>query len=428
MAKESIPERLARLKQNMNRNKDMPKKSKVKRGWKFKERLKEYLITASIATVIGGGIVGSWLVKDYISKRQDYPLRNVLFTSKNKIDVAGGTETRGESSIDKESESRFSEGGLRGVESKVGTYFAITRRETGRDIEYFNMENTQKIRIASATKKNERVQAGLRFGGATTFKEQIAEIIGEGGTKTLQKYRVYKFVPERGTLEKEITVVENNDGSKTVENLMTEKRSWPLGWFVDKRFRAGTFLEDYPQTTINEIGFKKLEDIIKKLDSEETKNREIREKTMKQTIRLEQSMIKTPVYFSFEDGIVDLLPQESTTYLAYKPSLAERIKHWAGFGRHDKNRLRVENNWDLWPGRYPILKNWHFGKGENIFYPFDKYNNGGYTLKDKFGEIAKIEINDFLFFQGAELLLVVVLKIEFLFLPRVFFQLGVILL
>ncbi|MGA1825211.1 MAG: hypothetical protein ACMUIP_11175 [bacterium] len=52
---------------------------------------------------------------------------------------------------------------------------------------------------------------------------------------------------------------------------------------------------------------------------------------------------------------------------------------------------QVENYWDLWLGRYPWLAKMSIGDGDNVIYPFDKYNNGGYVIKDRHGDIARID-------------------------------------
>jgi len=115
-------------------------------------------------------------------------------------------------------------------------------------------------------------------------------------------------------------------------------------------------------------------------------------------------MERITVYSTFEDGFFKILPQESTVYLGHDPSFLERSKHWAGIGRNDDIRLRVENHWDLWPGDYPLLRNIGFGSGENKTFPFAKCNNGNYTIVDKFGDLAKIEIKDFILFYGQDVI------------------------
>jgi len=394
---ENFEERLARLKEGMAK-KEEPESG---RWQKWKKYLKKAAAIACPFAVIGG-ILTLYLAKDYLTKRQNYPERNVLFRSSNVVYVAGGSEARSEKNVDQESITKVYEGG---VESKVGTYLFQTVRELREDIEYFNMDNSQKIRIASATKKPEKVQAGLRIGGSLNFREQFAEIILGEKSKAPQDYSVYKFIPERGTKEKEITIVENVDGTRQMENRMTELRTWPLGWYWGKVFRKGTFLEDYARNPENEKNMEEFLKTIKVLNSVETKEKAKREQMIWEAIKLEDEIKKNTIYTSFEDGIVDLLPQESSIYVGHYPGFFERWKHNLGFGTwKDRNRLRVENYWDLWPGNYWLLNRISFGSGDNVLSPFAKYNNGGYEIEDKFGKIAKIDIRDFILFYGQDIL------------------------
>ncbi|MCP4397266.1 MAG: hypothetical protein GY801_08215 [bacterium] len=341
-----------------------------------------------------------WLTKDYVTKRQNYPERNVLFRSTNVVYIAGSSEEKGTESADQLSETQVYEGG---VESKVGTYLFTATRETRDDIESFNMDNSQKIRIASATKKPEIVQAGLRVGGSLNFKEQFAEIILDRESKAPQSYRVYKFVPERGLEEIEVTVAEKPDGSTILENRMTEKREFLLGWLWGKTFRRGTDLEQYVQDARNAKAIQNFQESIKILDSRQTNDQTVREKKVREVMALSKSIETTPIYITYEDGFFDYFPQDSTNYLAHKPNWFERAGD--GFlGKSEHIRLRTENYRDLFPGRYPLLQNIHFGKGDNMVYPFNKYNNGGYVIHDTYGKLAQIDIQDFILFYGQDVL------------------------
>jgi hypothetical protein len=365
----------------------------------FLARHKFAILIVILCLVVG--LAGLYvLAKDYLTKRQNYPERNVLFRSTNVVYIAGGSEEKGQKEVDQLSETHVYEGG---VESKVGTYLFMTIRELRDDIEYFNMDNSQKIRIASATRKPEIVQAGLRIGGSLNFKEQFAKIVVSEESKTPQSYRVYKFVPERGLKEIEVTVVEHADGTTSMENRMIELREFGLGWLWGKEFRAGTFLEQYTKTPQTEPLITRFYGHIQALDSQQTVDPATREKMLKEAMALSTEIETTPIYRSYEDGMVDLLPQESTIYLAYKPGRFDRVRD-AVLGKSQHIRLRVENYYDLFPGRYPVLRNVHIGKGENVVYPFDKYNNGGYIIKDKYGDLARIDIRDFILFYGQDVL------------------------
>ncbi len=184
---------------------------------------------------------------------------------------------------------------------------------------------------------------------------------------------------------------------------MTEVREYLLGWWWGKVFRAGTFLEQYPKTAGNEQLIDRFHEYIKTLDSQQTVDRTAREKMIEQTMALSQQIETNPVYITYEDGFFDILPQESTIYLAHKPGFFERLKD-AFVGKSEHIRLRAEKYHDVFPGRYPGLRRFHIGKGENIVYPFDKHNLGGYIIKDKYGDVARIDIRDFILFYGQDVL------------------------
>ena len=360
--------------------------------------------TKSVAIAIGVLmlvlVVIFWLTEDYVTKRQNYPERNVLFRSTNVMYIAGSSEEKGTESADQLSETQVYEGG---IESKVGTYLFTTTRETRDDIESFNMDNSQKIRIASATKKPEVVQAGLRIGGSVNFKEQLAEIILDRESKAPQSYHVYKFVPERGLEEIEVTIVEKPDGSMVLENRMVEKREFLLGWLWGKAFRRGTDLEQYVKDEKNAKAIQNFHETIKILDSRQTSDQAAREEKVRDAMTQSKAIETTPIYITYEDGFLDYFPQDSTNYLAHKPGLFERMKD-AFLGQSEHVRLRTENYRDLFPGNYPLLQNIHIGEGDNMVYPFNKYNNGGYVIHDKYGKLAQIDIQDFILFYGQDVL------------------------
>ncbi len=386
------------------------KQSRQRKPSKWRTRLFERIGDALVAhkklvligvLVIAAMLTGLFvLTADYLTKRQNYPERNVLFRSTSVVYIAGGSEEKGTKDVDQQIETEVYEGG---VESKVGTISFTTQREIRDDIEYFNVYNTKEMRVASATRKPEIVQAGLRIGGSLNFKEQLAEIIASDDTKAPQSYHVYKFVPERGAQEMEVTIVEKPDGTTRLDNRMIERRGFLLGWRYGKEYRDGTFLEAYTPTPENEKRVQQFQEYIRILDSQQTSDRATREQTIKDAMRLSEEIETAPIYMTYEDGFFDLLPQESTIYLAHKPAWFERVRD-AFLGTSPNIRLRVENSWDLFPGRYPLLRNVRLGRGENAVYPFDKYNNGGYTIKDRYGDLARIEIEDFILFYGQDLL------------------------
>jgi len=359
---------------------------------------KEVLISMACLICLSIGIYISAL--DFITKHQNYPERNVLFRARSVVDVSGGNKEKKTKNPDMLSDTFVYEVG---IESKVGTYLFRTVRELREDIEYFNMDDTQKIRIASASQKSEIVQTGLQIGGSLNFREQFAEIIPDSESKAARSYQAYNFIPKRCLNESEITVLTNEDGKKSMINCLTELREWGIGWMWGKEFRAGTFLEQYLKTPENEEIMGIFHEKIKMLDSPGTVNKSQREEIIEAAGWLSEEIQTQPVYLSYEDGFFDLLPQESTIYLAYKPDIIERYQD-AILGKSRHIRLRVENHWDLFPGRYPILRRFHIGKGDNVVYPFDKYNNGGYVIKDKFGDLARIDIQDFILYYGHDVL------------------------
>ena len=369
---------------------------------KFKERLKKFGIYAALIAGVMS-IPTCYLTKDFLTKRQNYPERNVLFRSSNVTYLAGNEDQKKTARADKESVTLFYEGG--GVESKIGTFLFKTSREIRGDIEYYNMDGSSNIRNASSTQKYEKFQAGLRFEGGTNYREEFAELVLGKGSKSPQNYVVYKFAPERGLSELDVDVLDHVDGRRELINRLKEKRTFPLGLFWGKfLYRAGTRLEDYNETKQNEELARKFLEEIKRLDSSESVKPSDREKLVKKLKEIESQMQVVPLYTTFEDGYLKILPQESTNYLGYSPEFFERVKHfWTGFGRKDHQRLRVTNQWDLFPGRIPFLSDINLGSGENKIYPFDKYNNGGYTIEDRYGELAKITINDFILYYGQDI-------------------------
>jgi hypothetical protein len=144
------------------------------------------------------------------------------------------------------------------------------------------------------------------------------------------------------------------------------------------------------------------------LDKEGSTNPKVRVKLLKDAMGLEKDLNSIPIYISYEDGIIDWWPQGSTIYLgktADDVSLLNMWKNkWFNPTKKDNLVIRVDNDWNLWPGYFPFLSQVSFGDGKNSVYPFNKYNNGGYTIKDNQGEIAKVVIEDFIFKYGQDAL------------------------
>ena len=409
----NLKDRIEKLKVDVRKAPDVETTRKINR-WK-----KTAVIASTVAALVAIPIF--YFSADFLIKRQNYAERNVLFRSSNVTSIAGNQEKKAAPKSDVESVTKVYEGG--GIESKVGTYLFESLREIRGDIEYFNMDNSQKIRIASATQKPERFQAGIRLGGSMNYREEFAEIVTSPSEKAPQKYIVYKIDPERGWRQVDVDVVEfpverglkenepgvidkNAEGAENVRimvNRLTENRNL-LGWFSGKKYRDGTLLEDFIPTARNKELAKSFFAKLRTIDSEETIDKKKRELLIEELVELQESMDKATIYATFEDGFFKILPQDSTIYLGETPTYLERLKNKLGFGRKDHFRLRVENARDLFPGWLPILRNIPVGSNENRSYPFDKYNNGGYKVTDKFGEVAEIDIVDFWFFYGQDVL------------------------
>ncbi len=436
---EDNSERIARLKEGMSNRPSVeptgenlagaPQKKtladKLKGGFETlkkesSEHLGPYLKIGAVA--LGLGV--AWLSYDYLTKRQNVAERNVTYRTSHTVYVAGNKEKKAAEKADRESITQVQEGG--GVESKVGTFITETIRETRGDIEYYKMFNTQQRRIAATDQKPERFQAGLSIGGSINFKEQFAElIVDEDGTSTkgANKYMVYKHDPERGTRQVDIDVVEfPTDGTlgpnelgiietdhrgkldkRVMVNRLAEKRG-VFGFLFGDFYREGTLLEDFLETPENKVLADEFFKTVKAINSSSSVNEKVREKLANKMVDLTSQMKKQPIYSTFEDGVLKILPQESTIYLGEDPSNLQRFSQWLGVNRDKSNILRVENEWDLFPGSWPIIKSFKLGKGKDANYLFDKYNNGGYSLEDKFGEIARIEIRDFFLSYGSDVI------------------------
>ncbi len=395
MAKESIKERLDLLRRRMETSELERQKKSV-----FKEHFKKI---ALVGTVLGG-FIGYIGLNDYLIKRQDYPVRNILYGSTDTTNIFGNKDDGNSQKADRIQSIKYTSG--TGAESKSGTFLFETTREVTGNKKDFSMNDSENRKVAAATEKREIFQAGIRLiNGAINYREQFAQIFRSSKENAPKNYVVYKIAPERGLEEKDIDVIEQQNGTRIIVNRLIEGRSFPLGYLFGKeKFRSGTSIEDYVVGGDNDELSKDIFNKIRELDSDQSKDEAQREKIVKDIIKKEREMKNITIYSSFEDGVFKSLPTESTVYLGYTPTTLERIKNWAGFGRHDHIRLRVENQWDLWPGHYPILSSLSFGSGKNIVFPFDKYNNGGYIITDMYGEVAKIKIEDSLLKYGQDVL------------------------
>lgn len=416
MEHKSIGDRISEIESGLESKASLEPDTRWSKAFRWIKRLTLPLVVA--------GVAAGYFYLDYKTKRWNYPVRYALIKTENKVDIAGNPEKRAAERADMESFNKFNEGG--GGESKIGTQLAETKRVIRGDTQTFKIYDTQNIRIATSNLQTERFQAGMRFYGATSFSEQFAEIVLSSKSKAPQKYMVYEIDPEKGFKTNDIDVVEypiergllenepgtiverdeNGKKRKALEvlfNHLVESRN-VLAWKYGRFYRDGTLLENFSRTEKNKQMSKEFFETVRTLDSEETKdNLELREKLVEKLKGVEANLDKKTVYSTFEDGFFKILPQGGEVYLGENPGFWKRAKHyWFGWTRNESNRLRIEWHMGLFPGNWPILNRIPFGTGKDKSYVFDKYNNGGYSIHDRFGELAKIEIQDFWFNFGQD--------------------------
>ena len=393
MAKKDLETRFDQVRESITTKKQ---KSKF-------QRLVKKCLVYGIPISIVGGIPLAYLASDYYLKRQDYPERNIIYSVDENIKVSGSFEEKGVKQVNIRSETTVREGG-RADRSIAGTNYCEMTREQEDAIEKFILENPKNERVASAAMRPEKVQSGLNIAGSITFKEELGEIFLADGHKSPQKYILDEFVPERGSKEIGVTVIEHEDGKREVQNCLTDKRTFLVGWLWGREFRAGTTLEEYLTDLKSEDLKNQFTQKVRLFNSGQLVSAKEREKLIREAINIERQIPRKNIYSTFESGIIDLMPQGSFIYLGYEPTLGQRLKNRIGLEREVGNLLVVKNYWNLIPGRVIFLDKLHFGNEPDVIYPFDKVNNGGYLIKDKFGSLAKINIKDFIFRYGRDVL------------------------
>ena len=120
------------------------------------------LVTIGLSVMMAVFVLVFLLAKDYLTKRQNFPERNVLFRATNVLYVSGGSEVKGTKSTDQLSETQVYEGGL---ESKVGTFLFTTTRNPRRHRIFQHGQfpkNPRRLRYA---------QAGSCAGGAASRRQ-----------------------------------------------------------------------------------------------------------------------------------------------------------------------------------------------------------------------------------------------------------------
>lgn len=382
-----------------------------------RSRLRRYLMKGVVGVLAAATIgtpIAYFLAKDYATKRQNYPERNVIYRAAEARYLQGASEGKDSSRVDSEAHVTIKHGETK--ETRIGNILAEYDFVARDDYEEFEGSDANNIRFVHTVQKREIVQGGLRLHGSNSFVEE-GSVLGINKTDYRDPDLVtYEFKPERGMSEVEISVRRNPDGTRTLLNKLTENRAKVLGWAWGIRFREGTLLEEYVlRTTDDEAKAIGLMQAIKQYDSQ-TGSSLAMTQGLQETIKTLAGNISTRVvYRTHEDGIVDVLPQDSTIYLMANPPLGRRITTGLAHGRHhvsdDFVKLRVENYWDLWPGNarvIPIIGNFladlKIGSGKNTLGIFDKKNNGGYRIVDDIGTLAEIQIKDFILYYGNDIL------------------------
>jgi len=386
------------------------------------------------AAIVGVAIVGTLLTGygafDFFTKRQDYPVRNVLYRVEQSINFAGGDERQDAASADKATAYQIYRGGLEGKQTKIEDILATAEYHLTDEAETFNLKRQDNTRLANAYFKKERVQAGISFAGSKLFTDQYGTVMststngvrqaGDSRNPAIEEdaFLAYRVAPERGKSEVEINVLQVG-GEKKLINRLEEVRSFPLGWLWGINFRRGTNLEYYdipdkdPRAQV-------LFNLIAEFNKTQSTKQGVRESLIKKIRKTEEQIPRRTIYRDFEDGIIDVNFQESTVWLCQKPSKLKRFgfefvdnleqaKERLTLGLWDKavhgeGVYRIENHWDFFPGNIPILNFIRFSTPTRTFDPFGKTNNGGYELIDNRGTLAYVKIKDFALKYGNDLL------------------------
>ncbi len=398
------------------------------------------------AAVVVGLLTGGWFFHDYITKRQDFPSRNILYQCQAHVNFEGGELGKSAEDIDKISRYTIHRGEERGT--KIGDKLATFVKNVTDEMDHYRLENLNNRRLAFATAKSERLQAGTRLRGYIDFGELQSKMFQKPaseeelkGDQSGPKFITFSFIPERGWNDRELHVLmDENDDLHLVNELVTYRHN-PLAAIWGTNFRSGTALYDFDDTPENNKKKKRILDGIQKYMHSEL-SLEDREDFIDELLGEFDKLDRTPVYVSHEDGIIKWLPQESTTYLFSDPTVLERRGQdwhdwmaWWGLEESpttvsakakpvqpEKEQLvrskplpidnpdgslpniRVEQHWDFWPGNYPLLNRITFGSERDVIRPFGHENNGGYTIEDSHGVIARVDIQDFMLYYGNDVL------------------------
>ena len=380
-------------------------------------RIRNQGLLVAGGVLLAGGLLMGLHLKDRATKRQTFPVRGLQYQVTEQVEF----RMTGASAGKKAATDEVSESGEREVliqkysskifgddpDTKVGNLIGeTTDDQIGRDVRNYNIYNERKDRIATSTTNPERFQAFWvpilyppYTARSVVFTDQTARILKEDATDQPSEFKVYTFHPEWGRENISWNIITQKDGTRILHSSLTTVRSWLLGYFFGEDYRNGTLMEKIVQSErnkplIQEI-LRSFEEINRVQDASTRRDIYIR------LVGLHQRLEKVPVYRTFEDGIIDWLPQESTIYLGEDPSWWKRLKTEAmdlfTFGKvKDCNVLRVEQLWDFWPGYFSGLHRWvSLGSGEDTLRPFNRVNHGGYKMTSCRGDLAEIRVQDF---------------------------------
>lgn len=371
-----------------------------------------------IAALALGGLTWSALKIDFITKRQDYPVRNVIAEVYQTTDYSTSGQSQDKANAGTTTIYQIYRGSKAGTQTKIEDIVASAEYHRTEANENYHLKDQKNNRIANAYFKNERVQAGLSFiPGSVTFKDMYGVVMN------LQKntnaditpkededaFLIYRIEPERGLNEFETNVLRLN-GQKKLINRLTESRMEFLGRFWGLNFRRGTVVEHYVAQEDN-AKIKEFFDLIDRFNRTKSTDAKERVKLIEMIKNTEAAIPRKPIYKTYEDGIIKLFPQESTIYLCSNPGWWERtgfnivenleqLKARLTLGLwpkkvHKEGVLRIENHFDFFPGNIPLLNKLKYSTPTRILSLFDKVNNGGYEIIDNVGTLARVDMQDF---------------------------------
>ncbi len=373
---------------------------------------KAALWTGGVGLLAAAGIGA--LKYEQLTTRQDYPIRNILYQAKEELKFMGAAQSAKPEEVSMNSESVIQLGdGF----TKIGEIIGRVKYHYTDEFMQYQLEDAAQTRIASASEKHERIQAGLNVRGTINFLERQAELIGQPG-----RFATYSFIPERGFTDIELNLLIDGAGNPSLVNEIVTHRG-ALGWLDGYEYRKGSELNAFPKTMKNVTLEQELFSIVERFNTHTFSDNE-REKLIGRMQEIRDSLDRQHVMVSDEDGILDWLPQESTTYLfgdssskvrdglsKGKPGVYPADGSWGVLPElrienptGEAIKLRVENELDLWPGRVLGMKGIRFGSGRDSLIPFAKYNNGGYKIVDATGTVAKVRFRDFFWRYGKDLL------------------------